>query len=122
MRRFELHRDEDETGVSGTGVVAEGVAFRNGKIVLAWLTRHKSLTVYDDMATLETIHGHGGKTRVVWHDPGVDDDLSTVWSLIDGAPEAAEAMKRIELALGVRELAPEKPPSEAPRVPEESGT
>lgn len=110
MRRFELHRHEDATGVSGTGVVAEGVVFKNGKIAVAWLTRHKSMTIYDDMATLEAIHGHGGMTEVVWHDPGLDDDLATVWSLIDGAPEAVEALKRVELALGVRELVPEKKP------------
>jgi hypothetical protein len=111
MRRFELHRDEDATGVSGTGVVAEGVVFQNGKIAMAWLTKHKSMTIYDDMETLEKVHGHGGKTRVVWHDPGLDDDLGTIQSLIDGAPEAVEALKRVEMALGVRELKPE--PAEA---------
>lgn len=117
MRRFELHRHEDETGVSGTGVVAEGVVFQNGKIAMAWLTRHKSLTIYDDMTTLEAIHGHGGKTKVVFRDPGLEGDLACVRSLIDGAPEAIEAMKRIEVALGTRELAPEKSKSEAPGVP-----
>jgi hypothetical protein len=35
MRRFELHRTEDLTGVSGTGVVAEGVKFTKTRIV--WL-------------------------------------------------------------------------------------
>lgn len=30
MRLFKLHRDADETGVSGTGVVAEGVEFHDG--------------------------------------------------------------------------------------------
>ena len=114
MRRFELHRDEDESGISGTGVVAEGVVFRTGWVAMAWLTKFKSAVIYPDMATLESVHGHGGKTRVVWHDPGVDEDLKTIWSLVDGAPEAVEALKRIELSLGTRELAPEKAP-EVPR-------
>lgn len=119
MRRFELHRHEDETGISGTGVVAEGVVFRNGKIAMAWVTKYTSLAIYDDMETLEHIHGHEGRTRVVWRDPGLDADLATVMSLIDGAPEAVEALARIELALGTKELAPEKPPSEPPPAPED---
>ncbi len=30
MRRFQLNRIVDESGVSGTGVVAQGVEFDNG--------------------------------------------------------------------------------------------
>lgn len=62
---FHLERDEDETGVSGIGRVAEGIIFSNGKVVLSWLTEATSLAVYENMNHLETIHGHGGKTRVV---------------------------------------------------------
>lgn len=69
MRRFRLYRTEDQTGISGTGYVAEGVQFTNGKCVLSWLTSHTSLAVYDNLETLETIHGHGGRTRVDWIDP-----------------------------------------------------
>lgn len=72
MRRFRLIRDEDASGVSGTGFVAEGVHFANGKVVLAWLTQASSLGVYDSMDDLMRIHGHGGKTRVVWTDCGLD--------------------------------------------------
>src|SRR4051794_16547249 len=35
--RFELHRDQDISGVSGVGVVAEGVAFTDGTVALRWL-------------------------------------------------------------------------------------
>jgi len=66
MRQFHLHRDEDESGVSGTGVVAEGVMFTNGKCVLSWLTTHTSVAVYDNVETVLNIHGHAGKTRLVW--------------------------------------------------------
>lgn len=70
MKRFELHRRVDETGMSGTGRVAEGVQFDNGTCVLAWLTEWTSTAVYPDIATLEHIHGHGEKrtTDVVWID------------------------------------------------------
>jgi hypothetical protein len=62
---FHLERDEDETGVSGIGYVAEGIIFSNGKVVLSWLTEATSLAVYENMRHLEAIHGHGGKTRIV---------------------------------------------------------
>lgn len=65
MRTFELHRIEDESGVSGTGIVAEGVEFDDGSCALRWKTEHKSTAVYESMRTLEKIHGHNGKTKVV---------------------------------------------------------
>lgn len=68
MRRFELHRDEDVSGVSGTGVVAEGVLFSNGKCAMSWKTGLSSVAIYDDLSTLVKIHEHGGRTRVVMVD------------------------------------------------------
>ena len=35
-RAFVLQRNEDETGVSGTGIVAEGVEFSDGTVALRW--------------------------------------------------------------------------------------
>ena len=64
--KFTLERDEDESGISGTGVVAVGVRFNGGKCVLHWLTEYSSVAVYDDIETVRRIHGHGGKTRVVF--------------------------------------------------------
>lgn len=66
MRTFQLHRDVDESGISGTGVVAEGVHFTNDKVAITWLTQYTSVAIYDSMETVEAIHGHGGKTRIVW--------------------------------------------------------
>lgn len=69
MRLFLLVRDEDEGGVSGTGIVAQGVEFENGKCALCWLTEFSSVAIYDDIETLDAIHGHNGKTTVRWHEP-----------------------------------------------------
>ena len=66
MRMFVLQRDEDETGVSGTGMVAEGVEFSDGRVAMRWMTATSSTAVYDSMDDIETIHGHGGKTQIVW--------------------------------------------------------
>lgn len=66
MRLFELHRDIDSSGVSGTGVVAQGVQFDSGQCAMTWLTQWNSVAVYPDLETLEAIHGHNGNTRVVF--------------------------------------------------------
>lgn len=68
MRRFELHRYVDETGISGTGTVAQGIEFDNGKIAMQWLTSNPSMVILDCVLDLERIHGHNGKTLVVWVD------------------------------------------------------
>lgn len=68
MKQFHLDRIEDESGVSGCGRVAEGVVFANGKCALSWLTAHTSIAVYDNIETLDKIHGHNGKTLVVMDD------------------------------------------------------
>jgi hypothetical protein len=66
MRMFVLERDEDETGVSGTGVVAEGVEFTDGSAVMKWIVgEHRSTALYTSMESIKAIHGHGGKTRIV---------------------------------------------------------
>ena len=65
MKLFELHRNEDETGVSETGVVAQGVIFDGGKVALSWLTNVSSVAIYDSIEDVIKIHGHEGKTYVV---------------------------------------------------------
>lgn len=68
MRRFVLDRIEDPTGMSGTGVVAEGVRFTDGTAVLRWITTLTSTAIYDTVDELIHIHGHGGTTQIVWID------------------------------------------------------
>ena len=63
-RRFSLVRDDDETGISGTGTVAEGIEFSNGMCAMSWLTAMHSVAVYPNIKQLEAIHGHNGRTRV----------------------------------------------------------
>ena len=68
VRRFHLLRDIDETGISGTGRVAEGVQFSDGMCALRWCTEVPSTGAYRNIEDLVAIHGHSGKTRVVWLD------------------------------------------------------
>lgn len=77
MRRFYLERKEDESGVSGTGKVAEGVEFDTGDVVLCWLTSTSSIGVYRNIKAVQAIHGHGGRTTVSWIDEDDIDDCIT---------------------------------------------
>ncbi len=84
MRAFELHRDVDVSGVSGVGVVAEGVMFDqqtiiefpDGKIELlppgwcriVWLTETSSTVLWRSVEDAMAVHSHNGATRLVWKD------------------------------------------------------
>lgn len=70
-RRFYLNRVKDESGVSGTGIVAVGVVLPSGRAVIEWVskrTQADSLGIYADMEDLEKVHGHEGATKVVYED------------------------------------------------------
>jgi hypothetical protein len=58
MRRFTMRRDFDMSGVSGTGVVLEGVAFSTGVVVIHWLTPppRGSISVFDSLDQFLSIH------------------------------------------------------------------
>jgi len=66
IQTFHLLRLEDESGVSGTGWVAEGAVFSNGWVALTWLGETPSLNFYPSIEAVEAIHGHGGATRIVF--------------------------------------------------------
>jgi len=63
-----MFRKEDETGVSGTGIVAEGALFSSGKCALSWISDVPSIEIYDSVDEIERIHGHRGKTEIRWID------------------------------------------------------
>lgn len=71
MRRFELHRDVDVSGVSGTGVVAEGVQFADGTCAMRWLSVTPSSEQFRNVIELSAVHGHDGLTKVLWLDAEV---------------------------------------------------
>jgi len=68
FRRFMLCRLDDVSGVSGTGKVAEGVQFSTGKCAIAWLSITPSVSIFDGVDELMAVHGHEGKTELVWMD------------------------------------------------------
>jgi len=58
MRRFVMHREHDSSGVSGTGMVLEGVLFSTGIVVVHWLTPppRGSISVFDSLDQFLSIH------------------------------------------------------------------
>lgn len=71
-RRFFLRRLKDETGISRTGRVLEGVLLQSGKVVVEWRPPHSTLGVYNSLDEFKTIHVdcHPSCNEIVW----LDDD------------------------------------------------
>ena len=68
MRRFVLERGEDVSGTSGTGVVMEGVEYSDGTVGIHWISQLSANSVYANMKVCLALHGHDGKSKIVWLD------------------------------------------------------
>jgi hypothetical protein len=66
MRHFQLDRVKDSTKISGTGLVAEGVEFDDGQVVLRWYNTG-ALTIFKSLQDCRKVHCAGKHTRIV-HD------------------------------------------------------
>jgi len=69
MRTFYLDRQDDISGVSGTGKVAEGVEFETGgSVVLRWCAGGpSSISIWASLEDMVSVHGHDGATVVRWN-------------------------------------------------------
>src|SRR3990167_9458417 len=59
MRTFEMVRNNDETGVSGSGKVVEGVVFSDGTCVTRWTTEMstgRSTNIWDSFGAFVSVH------------------------------------------------------------------
>lgn len=68
MRMFNLIRLIDASGVSGSGVVAEGVIWSDKTVTVSWLTKTSSKNFYACIEDVIEIHGHDGRTQIVWRE------------------------------------------------------
>jgi hypothetical protein len=68
-RAFVLVRHVDPTGISGIGIIGEGVVWTGGSADLHWLTEWETFTHWpggiDDILA---VHGHQGATVARWLD------------------------------------------------------
>lgn len=66
FRRYTIVRDDDVSGVSGTGTVCEVAEFSDGHAALHWLGKWPLTTPHPEgIKQILDIHGHEGKTRLV---------------------------------------------------------
>ena len=76
MRCFTLRREEDASGVSGTGVVLEGAVFSTGTVVIPWLTPppRGSIAFFDSLEQFLSIHvaPHPENRSVLAFDDGLE--------------------------------------------------
>ena len=56
MKYFKVERKQDESGVSGTGHIIDGVIFPNGKVVICWKTEMSSIAIYESYEDFKAIH------------------------------------------------------------------
>ena len=68
MRLFYLKRLEDVSGISGTGIIAEGVEFSNGEFALHWISQFDFITTGRSIKALIEVHGHEGKTILEYYE------------------------------------------------------
>lgn len=89
-------RDEDETGMSGTGAVAQVAVFEDGTAVLRWLAGRNAAKVgstvtYASVGDLLWVHGHGlaqtGRLEAVGA-----DELAALEDEADSARKMAQAL------------------------------
>lgn len=64
MRTFNIMRTEDVSGISGTGIVAEGVEFHDGQAAISWFGRYHILEVAVSLDTWLAVHSHDGRTHI----------------------------------------------------------
>jgi hypothetical protein len=74
IQTFTVARRSDETGVSGEGVVIEGVLLATGQCIAHWLyPRPKgSIAIFDSMNDFITVHikPHPGNRTIITYDDG----------------------------------------------------
>lgn len=107
-RPFELHRDIDETGISGTGKVAEGCEFNDGTVAMRWVGKHQSTTVFQSMTHMLAVHGHGGKTRALYTNHTAAGEPLPIAPL-PGVFSSSDVKQPAGGALPVKEGAPRTP-------------
>jgi len=67
-RTFDLVRYHDVSGVSGEGIVAQGVQFADGSVAVRWHGEHPATAVWGSVESMLAIHGHNGLTVARFHD------------------------------------------------------
>lgn len=98
-RTFELVRYRDLSGVSGTGVVAEGCVFTDGSVALRWRGTNPATAVWPDLESVLAVHGHQGATEVRWLEDEDSPADTDAWSEQAEAWDEPVGAERAEVEL-----------------------
>lgn len=69
LQEFYLLREQDVSGVSGTGIVARGIILPSHRVVMEWSMPFESITIFQNIGEVSQIHGHGGATKICMGKP-----------------------------------------------------
>jgi len=74
IRTFTVCRINDESGVSGTGIVIEGITLATGQCVVHWLypAPRGSIAMFDSISDFATVHikPHPGNETIITYEDG----------------------------------------------------
>ena len=74
IRTFTVYRDDDEGGISGTGVIIEGVKLASGQAVIHWLypPPRGGIAIFDSMADFIKVHilSHPANKTIITYEDG----------------------------------------------------
>ena len=74
IRTFTVCRINDESGVSGTGIVIEGIVLATGQCVVHWLypAPRGSIAMFDSITDFATVHikPHPGNETIITYEDG----------------------------------------------------
>ncbi len=83
LKLFRVVRVHDESGISGTGHVIDGVVFDDGTTVIKWLTDKSSIAIYESYEDFKFLHidSHpDNKTEVMFYE--IKDVMERVKSVV----------------------------------------
>jgi hypothetical protein len=113
-RRFALVRHVDYTGVAGVGVIAFGIAFSDGHIVLRWCSAHPATSSWDSFDDLLAVHGHDEGTSIQWIDAPTSE--------LAGFPPAAGTGRRARRRAAMTDRASAPTPATMAADPSANGS
>lgn len=74
IRTFTMCRQSDESGISGTGVIVEGVVYATGQCVAHWLfpARGGSIAIFESMRDFIEVHveSHPSNNTIITFEDG----------------------------------------------------
>ena len=112
-RTFHIIRQADESGVSGTGKVLDGILWANGQVSIQWRTDldpmkvgMSSITIFNSFSAFESIHidSHPtNETIIVWDDDLYDETAEELKKTKERLKETRKELRELKAELKTEE-------------------